>query len=76
MQYIALSLSWVLNTCDNPGEVSEVQGFYRGSIPSMHCRCAVAVVQVPNLLVPDIVCGLCQTTKRYVLLLKCAIRLL
>lgn len=40
MQYIALSLPWVLNTCDNPEEVSELQGYYRGSIPSMHCRCA------------------------------------
>lgn len=35
----------------------------------MHCRSA-AVVQVPNLLVPAVVCGLCQTTKRYVVLLS------
>ena len=70
MQYIASSLPWVLNTFDNPGELSEVQGFCSGSIPSMHCRCAAAVVQVPNLLVPPVVCGLCQTTKRCVLLLS------
>jgi hypothetical protein len=70
MQYIASSLSWLLNTYDNPAEVSEVQGFYRCSVPSMNSRCAAVVVQVPNLLVPDIVFGLCQTTKRYVLLLS------
>jgi len=45
MQYIASSLPWVLNTCDNPGELSEMQGFYRGSLPSMHSRCAAAVVR-------------------------------
>ena len=70
MQYIASSLPWVLNACDNPGELSEVQGFYSSSICSMHCRCAAAVLQVPNLLVPAVVCVLCQTTKRYVLLLS------
>jgi hypothetical protein len=28
MQYIASSLLWFLNTCDNQGELSKVQGFY------------------------------------------------
>jgi len=44
MQYNASSLPWVLNTCDNPGGLSEMQGFYSDfpfyALSLCSCGCA------------------------------------